>query len=58
MVGLPLLLGTAVGFLDKGLFAALPGPIQVFMGNSLIVGIFMVLLLEHCLLRKKAPDAE
>jgi xanthine/uracil permease len=52
VVGLPLLLGTLVGFLPLSLMAQFPGPLQVFMGNGLIVGIVLVLLLEHLLLRR------
>jgi uracil permease len=53
VVGLPVLLGTLVGFLPKGLLDTLPGAIQLFAGNSLITGITLVLLLEHLLLRQK-----
>ena len=53
IVGLPVLIGALVGFLPKGIFDALPGSIQIFVGNSLIVGIFLVLVLEHLLLRKR-----
>ena len=53
VVGLPVLLGTLVGFLPKGTLDALPGSIQLFAGNSLITGITLVLVLEHLLLRKK-----
>jgi xanthine/uracil permease len=52
VVGVPLLVGTMVGFLPQTLFASLPGSLQIFVGNSLIVGIALVLLLEHLLLRK------
>jgi uracil permease len=52
VVGLPVLLGTLVGFLPQGLLDALPGSIQLFAGNSLVTGITLVLLLEHLLLRK------
>jgi hypothetical protein len=52
-----LLLGTMVAFLPQTLFDALPGSLQIFVGNSLITGIFLVLILEHLLLRnKKAPS--
>jgi xanthine/uracil permease len=58
VVGLPVLLGTLAGFFPRALFDTLPGFSQVFLGNSLIVGILMVILLEHVLWRKKAsPDA-
>jgi uracil permease len=53
VVGVPLLLGTLVGFLPQTLFDALPGSLQIFVANSLITGIFLVLILEHVLLRKK-----
>jgi uracil permease len=53
VVGIPLLLGTAVGFLPRSLAAQFPGPLQVLVGNSLIMGITLVLFLEHVLLREK-----
>jgi len=53
VVGVPLLLGTLVGFLPQTLFDSLPGSLQIFVANSLITGIFLVLVLEHLLLRKK-----
>jgi xanthine/uracil permease len=53
VVGVPLLLGTLVGFLPQTLFETLPGSLQIFVANSLIVGIALVLLLEHLLLRKR-----
>jgi xanthine/uracil permease len=53
VVGIPLILGTAVGFLPRELTAQFPGPLQVLVGNSLIMGIALVLLLEHVLLRER-----
>ena len=53
VVGLPVILGTMVGFLPKDLFSHLPPTLQVFVANSLIIGILLVLLLEHLLLRKR-----
>lgn len=55
VVGIPLLLGTLVSFLPQTLFDALPGSLQIFVANSLITGIFLVLILEHALLRKRNP---
>jgi len=57
-VGIPLLLGTLVAFLPQTLFDALPGSLQIFVANSLITGIFLVLLLEHALLRKTSPPLD
>ena len=53
VVGIPLLLGSMVGFLPRNLFDTLPGSLQVFVANSLIVGIGLVLILEHLLLREQ-----
>jgi uracil permease len=58
VVGLPLMVGTLVGFIPQPLFDGLPGPLQVFVANSLIVGIALVLILEHLLLRKRAEEGE
>jgi len=53
VVGLPVILGTLVGFLPNDLFSRMPPSLQVFVANSLIIGIFLVLVLEHLLLRKR-----
>jgi uracil permease len=55
VVGLPVLLGTLAGFFPRSLFDSLPGFFHLFLGNSLIVGIVTVLLMEHILWREKAP---
>jgi len=54
VVGLPTFLGAMAGLFPRDLFSSLPGFIQVFLGNSLIVGIVVVLLLEHVLCREKS----
>ena len=56
VVGIPLLLGSLVGFLPRNLFDALPGSFQVFVGNSLIIGIGLVLILEHLILRETPKE--
>ncbi len=52
VVGLPLLIGTMVGFLPEPFMASMPTSLRVFCGNGLIVGIVLVLALEHLVLRK------
>ncbi len=52
VVGLPVLLGTLIGFVPQGLLGNLPQVLQVFAGNGLTFGIISVLLLEHVLMRK------
>jgi uracil permease len=55
VVGLPVIIGTIIGYLPKDLLAPLPTAVQVFFGNGLIAGIFLVLLLEHAVLRNGVP---
>jgi xanthine/uracil permease len=52
VVGLPVMLGTTVGILPRAFYTAIPKALQVLLSNGLIVGIVMVLLMEHVLLRK------
>lgn len=52
VVGLPVMLGTTVGILPKSFYTAIPEALQVLLNNGLIVGIVVVLLMEHVLLRK------
>ncbi len=54
VVGLPVLLGAMAGFFPQGLFAEIAGFLQVFLGNSLILGMAAVMLMEHVLWREKA----
>jgi xanthine/uracil permease len=56
VVGIPLLVGSMAGFLPQNLFDALPGSLHVFVSNSLVAGITLVLLLEHILLRKAGEE--
>ena len=58
VVGLPVMLGTCVGFLPEALLASLPVGARVILGNGLVVGILLVLLLEHGLLRKIGRDSK
>ncbi len=51
VIGLPIIVGTLVSLLPTAFFTNIPAGVQVFLGNGLIVGILMVLLLEHVLLR-------
>ncbi len=53
VVGLPLLVGTLVSFLPEAFMASVTPSLRVFLGNGLIVGIFLVLLLEHGVMRKR-----
>jgi uracil permease len=57
VVGLPVLIGTLVAALPQSFFAILPGAIGVIVSNGLVVGIVLVLSLEHLLLRNRQDAA-
>jgi uracil permease len=58
VVGLPVLLGSVVAALPTAFFAAFPAGLGNLVGNGLILGILLVLLLEHALLRAKTSPAQ
>ncbi len=59
IVGLPVVLGTLIGFLPQHTINELPQALRVFLGNGLTFGILMVLFLEHVLMRRPArPNKE
>ncbi len=51
VVGLPVLLGTVVAAAPARFFAGLPALLGTVVGNGLVLGILLVLLLEHVLTR-------
>ncbi len=55
VVGLPVLLGTVVSFLPEAFISSVPAAIRAFLGNGLIFGIFLVLLLEHVVFYEGRP---
>ena len=57
VVGLPVMLGTIVGILPRAFYDSIPRSLQVLLSNGLIVGIVVVLVLEHLLLRKTQPSS-
>lgn len=52
VVGLPVVFGTLVALLPESFLIEMSPGLRVFLGNGLIVGIALVLLLEHVLMRK------
>jgi NCS2 family nucleobase:cation symporter-2 len=52
VVGLPVLLGTALPLLPSGFFQHLPILMAAFLRNGLAVGMLVVILLEHLILKK------
>ncbi len=56
VIGLPLIVGTIVSMVPREFFAGLPAALAVMVSNGLVLGIVMVLVLEHGLLRKKRGE--
>jgi len=51
VVGLPVLLGTLVAAAPAGFFSGLPAWLGTIVGNGLVLGILLVLFLEHVVMR-------
>ncbi len=56
VVGLPLMVGTLIGFLPPAFFEALPGLLRAFLGNGLVTGIVLVICLEHAVLKPRTEE--
>ncbi len=54
VLGLPVLMGTTASMLPDTFLGLFPAILQGLLGNGLIVGIVVVLALEHVVLRKKS----
>lgn len=54
VVGMPVLLGTALPLLPSGFFQGLPILLGAFLRNGLSVGMIIVILLEHVIMKKEA----
>ena len=53
VIGIPILMGGIVSIMPDGFFQAFPSSVHALLKNGLVVGIFLVLLLEHLLLRRR-----
>ena len=56
IVGLPVVLGTLVGFIPRDVVNQLPQVFRVFLGNGLTFGILCVMFLEHVVMRESPTD--
>lgn len=50
IIGIPLLMGVAVSMLPEAFFHTIPPMFSALLQNGLVVGVILVLLLEHLLL--------
>jgi xanthine/uracil permease len=53
IVGLPVLLGTAVSMLPAHVLAALPSVLRPLIGNGFVVGVLAAFILEHGIYRER-----
>jgi uracil permease len=53
VIGIPILLGGAASILPTAFFEVFPATVHALLKNGLVVGIVLVLLLEHLLLRRR-----
>ncbi len=56
VVGIPVLLGTLLAFLPSSFIVSLSGMLGIFLGNGLIFGIVLVLVLEHIVFAQKPKE--
>jgi xanthine/uracil permease len=52
VIGLPLLLGTVVAFLEPSIIDSLPVILKPILGNGFVVGVISALILEHLIFRQ------
>jgi len=53
VVGIPVLMGGVVSILPQAFFEVFPSTVHALLKNGLVVGIVLVLVLEHLLLRRR-----
>ncbi|MCJ7641042.1 MAG: purine/pyrimidine permease [Desulfobacterales bacterium] len=56
VIGIPITMGGIISILPGDFFKPLPSTVHALLKNGLIVGIVLVLLLEHILLHRKGND--
>lgn len=56
IIGLPLILGTAIAFLPSEVASQLPAILKPVLGNGFVMGTLFVLFLEHLLYSKRNKD--
>ena len=53
IVGISFMVGAGIMFLDSTAFLSLPQMLRYIVSNGLIMGLVIVMLLEHVILQKK-----
>jgi xanthine/uracil permease len=53
IIGLPLMLGTMISYLPQKIVATFPEIVRPLVGNGFVVGVLVVLILEHIIFRSQ-----
>lgn len=53
IVGISMIMGTGIMFLDSSVFATLPQMVRYIASNGMVMGLLLAIVMEHILLRKK-----
>jgi xanthine/uracil permease len=54
VIGIPVLMGGVVSILPQAFFEVFPSTVHALLKNGLVVGIVLVLVLEHLLLPRRS----
>ena len=52
IIGMPILIATVIAFMPAAFFQGFPGILRPIAGNGFVVGVIVVLLMEHGIFRK------
>jgi xanthine/uracil permease len=57
IIGMPILVATVISFMPPPLFQEFPQLLRPIIGNGFVVGVIIVLLMEHAIFRKSGRQA-
>jgi uracil permease len=52
IIGMPILIATVIAFMPAAFFQGFPRILRPIAGNGFVVGVIVVLLMEHGIFRK------
>jgi xanthine/uracil permease len=57
IIGMPILIATVIAFMPPAFFREFPQVLRPIVGNGFVVGVIIVLLMEHGIFRKYGSQA-
>jgi xanthine/uracil permease len=58
IIGMPILIATVIAFMPAAFFQEFPQLLRPIVGNGFVVGVIIVLLMEHGIFRKSGSQKE